>query len=163
MKNYYNIKIIKVIIKKEKIRNACRKVILNKRRKSKGFTLIEIIAVIAIIGILSAAILPNVNGYIKEAKKVKVVDQCRKVVMAAESYKLKNNLLEEVKTVSYMKATAGLSKYLDKNSLKNLPEDTTLSECRAIVNGGEFDIEGDNDMLKTETITNTTSLSQKNE
>ena len=47
----------------------------------------------AIIGILAAAILPNVSGYIKEAKKVKVVDQCRKVVMAAESYKLRYNSL----------------------------------------------------------------------
>lgn len=161
MRNYYNSKIRNVIIEKEKIRKACRKVILNKGRKSKGFTLIEIIAVIAIIGILSAAILPNVNGYIKEAKKVKVVDQCRKVVMAAESYKLKNNSLDETKTVSYMKITAGFSKYLDENSLSNLPDETTLSECRAIVNGGEFEIEGDNDILNTLTITNTNSLANE--
>ena len=163
MKNYYNIKIIKVIIKKEKIRNACRKAILNKRRKSKGFTLIEIIAVIAIIGILSAAILPNVNGYIKEAKKVKVVDQCRKVVMAAESYRLRYNVLQNNIQVSDMKIKDGVSKYLNEVTLSNLPSETTLEQCYRIVNGAEFDIEGDNDMLKTETITNTTSLSQKNE
>ena len=148
MKNYYNIKIRKVIIKKEKIRNACRKVILNKRRKSKGFTLIEIIAVIAIIGILSAAILPNVNGYIKEAKKVKVVDQCRKVVMAAESYKLRYKTLEGNITVKSMQGKDGVAKYLDEANLNNLPADTTLQQCYSIVNGVEFDIEGDNDMLK---------------
>ena len=46
-----------------------------------------------------------------------------------------------------------------KLTLSNLPSETTLEQCYRIVNGAEFDIEGDNDMLKTVTITNTTSLS----
>ena len=149
MKNFYIIKIIKVVFKKEKIKSACK--------KSKGFTLIEIIAVIAIIGILSAAILPNVNGYIKEAKKVKVVDQCRKVVMAAESYRVRYNALQNNIQVSEMKTKDGVRKYLNEVTLNNLPSETTLEQCYRIVNGAEFDIEGDNDILKTSTITNTTS------
>ena len=58
-----------------------------------------------------------------------------------------------------MKIKDGVSKYLDEVNLNNLPSETTLKQCYRIVNGAEFDIEGDNDMLKTLTITNTTSLS----
>ncbi len=128
------------------------KEIFNRSKKKLGFTLIEVIAVIAIIGILTAATLPKLSGYIKEAKKVKVVDQCRKVVMAAESYALKYNPLTKTTEVSTMQSKEGVSKYMEGVTLNNLPSGTTLDECYSIVNGAEFDITGDNDMLMNNTI-----------
>lgn len=148
--NYKNNKVKKQIIKKERMKEVLKEITLKKGRKKKGFTLLEVIAVIAIIGILSAAIVPNVTGYIKEAKKVKVVDQCRKVVMAAESYKLKYNSLANTMTISEMKSKDGVSKYLEQVDLNNLPTSTTLDKCYSVVNGGEFELEG-SDMLKIAT------------
>jgi len=37
-------------------------------KKSKGFTLVELIVVIALIGILAAVLIPSITGYIKDAK-----------------------------------------------------------------------------------------------
>lgn len=110
-------------------------------KKKSGFTLIEVIAVIAIIGILSMLILPKVSGYIIEAKKTKVVDQCRKVVMAVESYNLKSETpLSESISVSDAKAKKGVNKYLDGIELTNIDSNnTTIKNCYDILKGAEFD------------------------
>ncbi|WP_195516428.1 type II secretion system protein [Paraclostridium bifermentans] len=59
---------------------------LTKKRKKKGFTLIELMAVIAIIAILAAVLVPTVTGYINRAKKTAIITQVRNVVSAVETY-----------------------------------------------------------------------------
>lgn len=126
-----------------------------KSRRKEGFTLIEVIAVIAIIGILGAVILPNVSGYIKEAKKVKVVDQARKVIMAVESYNLRQGspLSESSNVKAVVDNNKGVSKYLEGVKLDNLNTDTTsLKNCYEIINGAEFEFVKDKDVLDPSTI-----------
>ena len=59
---------------------------LTKIRKKKGFTLIELMAVIAIIAILAAVLVPTVSGYINRSKKTAVITQVRNVITAVQTY-----------------------------------------------------------------------------
>ncbi|WP_294360826.1 type II secretion system protein [uncultured Clostridium sp.] len=59
---------------------------LNKKRKKKGFTLVELMAVVAIIAILAVVLVPTVSGYINRSKKVAVISQVRIAVSAIETH-----------------------------------------------------------------------------
>ena len=50
------------------------------RNKKKAFTIIELMAVIAIIAILSAVLVQTVSGYINRTKKSNIVVQSRNVL-----------------------------------------------------------------------------------
>ena len=122
---------------------------LNEKKK-KGFTLIELVVVMCIIGILASTLIPQISGYITEAKKLKVLDQSRSVVMAVESYNLKSkSKISENTTINNIKNKAEISKYLKDVNLDNLNDTTTIKECYDIVNGSEFEIDDSTEKLKS--------------
>lgn len=65
------------------------------KSKKKGFTLIEVIAVVAILAILGAILVPNVLGYRKKAEKANIQTSAKTVMSAIEAYNSDKTLSDD--------------------------------------------------------------------
>jgi type IV pilus assembly protein PilA len=63
---------------------------MKKNRKSKGFTILELVAVIAIIGIVSIMVVPKVTSHVKTANNTKYLIDAKTIVQAVEIYNAEN-------------------------------------------------------------------------
>lgn len=110
-----------------------------KLKKKRGFTLIELIAVVAIMGILATIFVPKITGYMNEAKKTRVMDQARKVVMAVDTYEMKQNKAFAGSKVSDVISNNITKEYLGgenitlESTLPNLKGDMQVVDCRNII------------------------------
>jgi general secretion pathway protein G len=68
----------------------CRRKALRRIRDRAGFTLIEIMVVIVILGLLAALVVPKLIGRTEEAKKTQARVQIKHIQQALELFKLDN-------------------------------------------------------------------------
>ncbi|WP_288478734.1 type II secretion system protein [uncultured Clostridium sp.] len=124
---------------------------LIKSKKKKGFTLIEMVAVVAIIGILAAILIPKITGYMDEAKKTVIVNQARQVVQAVEGAKLKGEPNSDFANKEVVNITNEVYKaLLDGADISKLGSTMKYEACLAIVNEkADFTMDPDGNFAAT--------------
>lgn len=114
------------------------------KAKKKGFTLVELIAVMAIIVILATTIAPKVLGYIDKGKKTNAIEEARQVLLAVDSYNI-SNTGNEIKTgdkYSDFKDKINSADFIDISDVKYIADTNTYEELNKIVKGTvDFNIE----------------------
>ena len=123
----------------------------NLKNKKKGFTLIELVAVMAIIAILSAAFIPRFGNYITQAKKVSILNEAKSIVTAYESVKYKSTTKNENETIG--SELQGDNLPIEKDSLKKLGN-ATVAQCKLLLDTENHDFTLNDNTI---TISNTDS------
>jgi len=117
------------------------------RRRQSGFTLIEVMVVVAILAILAAVVVPRVMDEPAKARRAKAQQDIRAIESALDLYKLDNYrypTTEQGLEALVSPPTSGPEpeNYKEGGYLRKLPEDPWGNPYRYVHPGehGEFDV-----------------------
>ncbi|MCQ8211926.1 type II secretion system GspH family protein [Cetobacterium somerae] len=121
------------------------------RKKIKGFSVIEIVLVLGVIGILSSFIAPKVRDYLAMAKDSKVINALQSLRMANETYYLENGNYPMFEQSNITTILVVLEKYIgNKFQLTNgellldVGGSKEMADSKDIKYGGKIKIEIEN-------------------
>ena len=102
--------------------------------KKKGFTLVELLAVIIILSLVLVIAVPSVNKYIKQSKEKAYNTQISTIIEAAQAYASANSGLLPRKEEFVVKITLGQLKSsgLIKEEVKNPNDDKYFDDALTI-------------------------------
>jgi len=80
-------------------------------KPQRGFTLIELMIVVAIIGILAAIAYPSYLDYVRKSKRVDAMDALLAVQLAQEKYRLNNVTFGQLTSLSGVSVTSDQGHY----------------------------------------------------
>jgi len=110
----------------------------------KGFTLMELLIVLLILGLLSALVLPNIIGKGEEAKSKIVCIQMKNISNALDMFKMDNGAYptttEGLKALIKNPNSEKYPKYAKTPYLKKLPKDSWGSEYIYTNENGKFNL-----------------------
>ena len=117
------------------------------RRQARGFTLLEVMVVIVILGILASLVVPNLMGNKEKADQQKAVSDIVALENALDMYKLDNNrypTTEQGLDALVNKPTASPEprSYREGGYIKRLPQDPWGNQYQLLSPGqfGKLDI-----------------------
>jgi general secretion pathway protein G len=114
-----------------------------RRNASGGFTLIEIMVVVVIIGLLAAIVMPNVVGRIDDASISRARQDIRSISAALDLYRLDNFAYPTTdEGLAALAGQGGPGQSQGKRYLNNVPRDPWNNPYRYAQPGrnGDFDV-----------------------
>jgi len=112
-----------------------KKIINNKKRFKKAFSLMELMVVIVILGLLAAFVLPSLTGKSEDAKEKLTCVQMKSIDQALKMYKIDNS--------SYPSTEEGLAKLVEAKYFEDNKEPLDSWRSKFIYvnnNDGSIDI-----------------------
>ncbi len=112
-------------------------------KKRKGFTLIEIMVVVVILGLLAALVVPRIGPQVEEARRTATKTQINSIGDNLELYRMHNGFYPSTQQGLEALVTAPTTspvpkKYQDGGYMKKVPEDGWGNPYIYRNNGGHF-------------------------
>lgn len=113
----------------------------NKQKKQQGFTLIELMIVVAIIGVLAAIAIPAYQDYVKKSEAASALATLKALITPAELYYQENGTTTAA-TLTALGSDGGA------NNLGTLTSDLNASKAPIL----KFEFGGNSSMVSTDTL-----------